>query len=93
MTWLSTTARLSDAGVKRIRSKIPHVYAWLYRNDHQWLQSLVDATPKERYGNNFKVDWLERDRQLSEAIKASFNTGTKVRISKVDLNLRFPGLA
>lgn len=93
MTWLSTMERLPDAGVKRIRSKSPHVYAWLYRNDHQWLQSLIDAIPKERYGNNSKVDWLERDRQLSEAIKSSFNPGTKVRISKVDLNLRFPCLA
>ncbi|WP_336202526.1 TnsD family Tn7-like transposition protein [Pseudomonas guariconensis] len=91
--WLSTTEHLPDAGVKRIRSKIPHIYAWLYRNDHQWLQSLIDTIPKERYGNNSKVDWLERDRKLSEAIKASFNTGTKVRISKVDLNLLFPGLA
>lgn len=93
MTWLSTTERLPDAGVKRIRSEIPHVYAWLYRNDHQWLQTLVGAIPKERYGNNSKVDWLERDLQLSKAIKASFNTGTEVRISRVDLNLRFPGLA
>ncbi|MHC6228178.1 TnsD family Tn7-like transposition protein [Pseudomonas sp. X10] len=93
MTWLSTTERLPDAGVKRIRSKIPHIYAWLYRNDLQWLQGLIDTIPKERYGNNSKVDWLERDRQMSEAIKASFNTGTEVWISKVDLNLRFPGLA
>lgn len=93
MTWISTTEVLPNAGVKRIRSSIPNIYAWLYRNDHQWLQCLVSRLPKERFGNNSKVDWLERDHKLSEAIKASFINGAKARISRVDLNLQFPHLA
>ena len=93
--WLSIMKASPDFGVKRIRSVIPNVYIWLYRNDRLWLQTQIQHLPSDGRGNHSNVDWLKRDAELSESIQA----GTKAKSGKNDdlsreaLYLRFPDLA
>lgn len=56
-------------GVKFIRVLSPSKYAWLYRNDREWLmmnspERTLDSREKKR-----SVNWDERDLMLSQAIE------------------------
>lgn len=52
---------LSMGGIKRSRTNNSGLYAWLYRNDKEWLLNTNKAyhLPKKR--ENRRVDWQRRD--------------------------------
>lgn len=55
-------------GSKAIRQAAPATYAWLYRNDRDWLNQTLASIPKVAVHNNSKVNWQERDLALSSQI-------------------------
>ncbi len=68
--WLTLQADFSAAGTKLIRAMNPAAYAWLYRNDRDWLTS---HTPGARNPGLVQrassVKWDERDRELCSAVE------------------------
>ncbi len=68
--WLNAAAEEPNAGVMRIRSRIPGVYTWLYRHDAEWLEEHMPAR-KETREHPGRVDWAMRDAQLAEAVETS----------------------
>lgn len=71
LIWEETVRGHSQESPKQIRLRISAVYAWLYRNDRQWLNDKVRALPSGRVGNHSSVDWESRDLQLKVDLAAS----------------------
>ena len=69
--WVSGIVMNPDASPKILRLMLPKVYQWLYRNDNDWLMAQTKRMPSGRVGNNQKIDWNARDRQLCESIELS----------------------
>ena len=67
-SWLALAQQ--PLGVKLMRASNPAAYAWLYRNDRQWLR---EHTPSGRTGapeaRSSSVRWDERDEALSLAVR------------------------
>lgn len=93
-TWQSTVTKYGNLGIKQLRQLEPAVYAWLYRNDGDWLQSECRRAAPMRT-NNSHVQWDERDRQLSsmvhQAALALAEQGLK-HIRLIDLLAAIPEL-
>lgn len=93
--WLSKVLDFPKSGAKRIRSVIPQVYAWLYRNDRVWLENQIRTLPIERHGNHSNVDWALRDKELLADIQSAMLTHFpgQLTVKKEVLNLLCPSLA
>ncbi|MGV8920387.1 MAG: TnsD family Tn7-like transposition protein [Pseudomonas sp.] len=66
--WVDTVSTNPDRTPKQIRSMIPSIYAWLYRNDRNWLNDQILKLPCGRRSNNSAVDWDKRDVLLSNKV-------------------------
>lgn len=80
--WQNVVAGHPGASPKKIRSKIPSTYEWLYRNDRQWLLTNTHKLPNGRCGNHSSVDWIKRDCELSALVSK-----TLIRIYGTDRGL------
>lgn len=85
--WLAAVARKPGAGVKAVRDMAPGAYAWLYRNDREWLR---EASKRAAYTRVVmtapRVDWDARDRVLSADVRrVSAELAEKSRKSKLAL--------
>ncbi len=69
-SWLAARQENPHSGVKALRSKVPGVYSWLYRNDTEWLREHLPFC-KERKVRQPRIDWMVRDAQITEEVKAS----------------------
>jgi len=67
--WLRSTAANPHSGVKAARMAEPAAYAWLYRNDRDWLTEQADAMDKAIRSPQARVDWDLRDRHLSDLVR------------------------
>lgn len=66
--WLSLASAHPEWGPKRTRQAAPATFAWLYRNDRDWLQ-----THRPRGGpatrGPARVDWSQRDAELADSLE------------------------
>lgn len=87
--WSRATIASPNAGPKRIRSLLPKVYQWLYRNDRTWLIAKIKKMPCERQGNHADTDWDVRDRELCELIRAvileNYSAAAQLQLCKSDI--------
>jgi len=67
--WLRYITVNPHSGVKAARLAEPAVYAWLYRNDRDWLKAQTSAMERVARSPHARVDWDQRDRQLSEQVR------------------------
>lgn len=67
--WLAASKENPTLGIKAVRLLEPAAYAWLYRNDRDWLNAQTCVFPKSVRGNNAKVDWSSRDQSLADAVR------------------------
>lgn len=68
--WLHVVAQNDGVGAKKLRQQAPNTYAWLYRQDKQWLKGhLPEWVRATRQAS--RVDWPERDKALSKAVRHS----------------------
>ena len=67
--WLAMVQANIGIGVKKLRSEVPHVYSWLYRNDKVWLKEHTPIYVKKTKVRHIRVDWEERDIRLVEEVK------------------------
>ena len=66
--WITAVAEHEYAGIKRVRSDAGATYAWLYRNDRQWLRENCSTTSLAKI-RPLKVDWNKRDSELCEKLQ------------------------
>jgi Tn7-like transposition protein D/TniQ len=68
--WLAAIQGCPEGGINKVRSKLPAVYAWLYRNDRAWLKEHTPRTDKDttRSSPN-RVNWERRDIHLAQEIE------------------------
>jgi hypothetical protein len=67
--WLRLVTANPHSGVKAARLAEPAAYAWLYRNDRDWLHEQTMAMERVARSPPARVDWDLRDRQLSEQVR------------------------
>lgn len=68
--WQETESTYSGLGIKYFRSLCPAAYAWLYRNDREWLNAHKPASGRTaNLSGKPRVQWDERDRNLSVAVE------------------------
>ncbi|OLS60519.1 hypothetical protein PSEMO_46160 [Pseudomonas putida] len=67
--WVAAMNHDPKRSPKEIRECLPGVYAWLYRNDLEWLLSRTREMPSGRRGNHASVDWARRDEALLELVE------------------------
>ncbi|WP_167389866.1 TnsD family Tn7-like transposition protein [Pseudomonas rhodesiae] len=70
-TWTNAVSLKKDASAKKIRCVIPETYAWLYRNDREWLNTQIRKLPSGRCGNNSRLNWDERDVSLVSLVETA----------------------
>ena len=83
-------------GIKLMRAMAPSSYAWLYRNDREWLRACAVPTRVSRsLAVPSRVQWDERDLALQGSILAAANAlaGNGIRRIRLgDLCQRIPEL-
>lgn len=94
--WCQLVDANPGSGVKAVRLLRPEIYAWLYRNDREWLaaQTAAMASPSRVVGQ--KIDWDGRDRGLADEVRqvavdiASENPGRRIKLWQI--YQKIPGL-
>lgn len=79
--WLSLRHRFPSESVSVLRAFSPATYAWLYRNDRDWLQLEVQQMPKAIRLGRGKVDWSRRDDLLCSEIAQKVSSHCEYRPS------------
>jgi len=68
--WTQVWISHSAAGAKLMRAMAPAAFAWLYRNDREWLcQHGPSSAAPRGVGGASSVKWDVRDGKLSQAVK------------------------
>jgi hypothetical protein len=66
--WLSALQSNPGIGVTELRSKVPRIYTWLYRNDRIWLREHMPTSKEKTTTPHQRINWEERDMQLAEEV-------------------------
>ncbi len=94
--WLQTILANRHLGTKGLRLLAPAAYAWLYRNDRDWLDQQAALLPRLRAEPGQRVDWDQRDERLAQAVRvAALELGVLTpgrRITLANLCARVPEL-
>jgi hypothetical protein len=85
MTWRSVMQEDLEANLQVLRRRVPGIYAWLYRNDKEWLKEHY-PTRKAEKAQRLSLDWERRDHRLAQTVKDAANSlkvlpGPPVRVS------------
>lgn len=95
--WVAAAATQHSRTPHDIRALAPDIYAWLYRNDREWLLSRTRELPSGRLGNHSRVDWAKRDEDLLIQVSRTFSelgrVGRDGGVSRRALFLACPTLA
>lgn len=79
-----------------LRKLLPAAFAWLYRNDRNWLEDFNSSLPRAERTNNSNIRWDARDANYSQAIDTVAlavhleQPGRRIRLA--DLCNRIPDL-
>lgn len=86
-SWIAATSEFAHLGIKALRNLEPAAYAWLYRNDREWLTVACDSLRlPPRRSTLQRVDWHSRDLSLSAAvIRTAANIAAIEKITQVPL--------
>lgn len=79
---------LAECSIKLARALEPAAYAWLYRNDRNWLESTCATLPRRQAPRQTAVNWMDRDMTLAEQVrqallKLSVGATKRVRLWQV----------
>jgi hypothetical protein len=77
--WRRTVKENPNASTNDVRTISPSLYAWLYRNDRDWLTIQAQQLPTGYRGNHSSVDWERRDWVLFDLVSSTLER-------KIDLN-------
>lgn len=84
--WISTTRQAPKTTLKALRLNLPREYAWLRRNDAEWLKRHSPLT-RRRARPTSGVDWKKRDAEYAVAVRAAAtrlrnNSGRPVQVTR-----------
>lgn len=68
--WVSALREFPNLSTKQLRERAPATYAWLYRNDRDWLTEQRTIAVRRRTNNAAAIDWQQRDERLAALIEA-----------------------
>lgn len=71
--WLDLRQQYPEATKTMLRGMAAATYAWLYRNDREWLNEHSPAL-RQPISNANRVDWSQRDREMLEQVKEATDT-------------------
>jgi hypothetical protein len=74
-TWIKLITANPNSGVNAVRMLRPEIYAWLYRNDRDWLVAQSQGLSVQRNHGGSRVDWDARDQDLA------------IKVAQVAMNL------
>lgn len=66
--WVQLQKKYPNLSKTQLREKGPAVYAFLYRNDRDWLK-VNSPKRKKVVPTNNRVNWLERDKEILEQVQ------------------------
>lgn len=76
------TSALAVGSIKLARAMEPAAYAWLYRNDRDWLREHCDAMPRsDSAPRSSAVRWDERDASMADDLRRAALTLAKRGVS------------
>jgi hypothetical protein len=67
--WRTVITNNPNFGIKAVRILEPSAFAWLYRNDSEWLTKQSKYLNKVIRQNYSNVDWDARDQDLAQQVK------------------------
>lgn len=67
--WEELQGSYPEAGIKILRELAASCYAWLYRNDRDWLTDPLRHRTLAPKGNHSRVNWDERDQSLAAQVE------------------------
>lgn len=67
-TWSKLITANPNSGVNAVRMSRPDIYAWIYRNDREWMLAQAQRLSVQRDHGGSRVDWDVRDRDLAAKI-------------------------
>ena len=92
--WISALGGNQGLGVKELRSKNPGraAYAWLYRNDRDWL--MAHRPQRAAISHHFSTDYCTWDKQVLDSLQAVYKEKKPIserqRLSRTYLINRLP---
>ncbi|MBL0040048.1 MAG: TniQ family protein [Xanthomonadales bacterium] len=72
--WMHMIAENSALSSSDLRALAPAEFAWLYRNDRHWMRDVASGLPHAPLTNNARVNWVERDTALAEAVRLAVSS-------------------
>jgi hypothetical protein len=66
--WLNLQEKYPEKSKTELRKMVPDIYAFLYRNDQEWLD-IHSPGKKKSQASNKRVNWEERDKDLLKRVK------------------------
>lgn len=84
--WLKLQESHPEKTKTELRKMIPGVYAFLYRNDLEWLNN-NSPTKRKKGALNQRVDWEKRDKQLLKKVKDIVRTwdSDNIKLTKITI--------
>jgi hypothetical protein len=67
--WLQLLTEYSEKSITRLRTMRPELFAWLYRNDKEWLICHQTKVKESRLNSHKRVDWEQRDKETADQIE------------------------
>ena len=67
--WQKVVRRNPLAGATAVRMLEPAVYAWLYRNDRDWLKEQIDRLERAKRSGGVRADWDKRESALARDVR------------------------
>ncbi|WP_416829293.1 TnsD family transposase [Ectobacillus polymachus] len=92
--WVLLLKKNKDKSITQLRSVNPKVYAWLYRNDKDWLKNNYPSTTKVTSNKGItRINWEKRDYemaiQVEKIIESILSEKNKlIRVTKNEIGRR-----
>jgi hypothetical protein len=77
--WLELLDQYAAESLSSVRARRPAIYAWLYRNDHEWLMETNSSVDREQAITAPRIDWDKRDGWLIIEVDAA-----ALRLARID---------
>lgn len=82
--WEQIAGLYAYMGLKALRRLQPAAYAWLYRNDRDWLNTCARSLPKRVTGNHAAQRIENADERMAAALKQLANHNTNPQVWTLD---------
>lgn len=69
LAWECVIDAFPQSTSKEWRRLEPSVYAWLYRNDREWLAATIERRVRPVHQVVSRIDWSARDKALAQAVR------------------------